>query len=340
MRIAVFVGVVVVGVLAGWMARRFWTTRKPWTREPFVQPADIYGPNPDIRAAQQPVLSRVREYPEAARLSKAPRYFVGSAFARANDDLVDWPGEWKTVRERFGMFLHPMGWAHLKIRKRESELPALFPLKWFSLVENVNTYNNPKKTIFYNYDQLKEIDPGFQCSSIYCYVGSEQLNRDTEKVAEMFRKFTEPARKIGIPIFFFFTPLSTRKPKIYEKLSRPFSNGQPLWIWFAKYAGASGIAIDFPSGHWMGGGENWDKYRDLAVNIAETTKGEGLTFAWCFDGFTKTVEDTRAAAAQIAKRGVVPDVWLIDHFENKDLPGTPETEGGTVTGQARAVLDF
>lgn len=332
-RAAVIVVVAIVGLLVGCAA---W----PKAPERFDQPADIYGANPDIRAAQEPELRKPREYPEAAQLSKAPRHFVGSAFGRANDDLVDRPGQWTTVRERFGMFLHPMGWAHLKRNKRESQLPALFPLKWFSLVENVNSYNNPKKTIFYNYDQLKKIDPEFKCSSIYCYVGSEQLNQDTEKVADMFRKFTEPARELGIPIVFFFTPLSTRKPEIYEKLSRPFANGQPLWLWFAQRAGASGIAIDFPSGHWMGGGKKWDKYRDLAIDIAKTTRGAGLTFTWCFDGFTKTVQDTRAAAAQIAERGVVPDVWLIDHFENEDLPGVPDNEGRTVTGQARAVMDF
>lgn len=317
-----------------------WATHAAAMRhvEPFEKPADIYGLNPDIRAAQEPALLEARSYPEAAELHKAPRHFVGSAFPRANDDMVDNPGDWKTVQQKCGMFLHPMGWHHLKSKKRERELPALFPLKWFSLVENINTYNHPKKTIFFNYDQLKKVDPAFKCSAIYCYIGSEQLNRDTEKAAEMFKQFTAPAKKLGIPIFFFFTPLSTRKPEIYEKLSKPFL-GKPLWIWFAQYAGASGIAIDFPSGHWLAGGKAWDKYRDLAVSIAKTTKAAGLKFIWCLDGFTKTLEDTRTFATQVKARGVVPDVWLIDQFENKNHVGTPETQA-TVTGQAKVVLDF
>lgn len=306
--------------------------------EPFDQPADIYALNPDIRAAQEPALLQSRSYPEASQLAKAPRHFVGSAFPRANDDMVNNPGDWKTVQARCGMFLHPMGWAHLKSKKREKELPALFPLKWFSLVENINTYNNPKKTIFYNYDQLKAADPAMKCAAVYCYMGSKQLHADTEKVAENFKKFTAPARQLGIPVFFFFTPMSPRGDN-YKNYITPFKDNKPVWIWFAEYTGASGVAIDYPSGHWLSPRKDWDKFRDLAVKIAKTTKAAGLKFIWCLDGFTKTVEDTRTFASQIKARGVVPDIWLVDQFEKKEHVGTPETQA-TVTGQAKALLDF
>ena len=268
----------------------------------------------------------------------APRYYVGSAYAKAVADMMSRPGEWKTVRSVAGLFVHPMGFRPLG--DRAADLMRLFKHKSFVIEESISAaYEARPRHLLDNYIAVMENGPEWTCRGIFLYVESPRFY-DFEALAARYRQFIRPARDMGIPVYLFFMTLDVWNPANLGMLNKTYDGGKPMWVHFAKIVGASGVALDYPSWHWLEPAESvWqpEVYRQLAVRVFNTTKAAGLQFAWCLNGYCKSLDEVDATARQLLARGVRPDTWLVDHFHDDTHPGTPETRP-TVTGQALALI--
>lgn len=267
----------------------------------------------------------------------ALRYYVGSAYAKANQDMLTKPEQWSSVRREAGLFVHPVGFRPLG--SSASRFDALFANKSFVIEESIAAaYMNPRHLLDHYIFVMKAL-PGWTCDGIFLYVESDRFYGDLEDLIRRYRDFIQPAKDMGIPVFFFFMLLDVWNPKNLLTWGRLYG-GKPLWIYFATKVGASGIALDHPTWHWL---ENpkavWKPvvYRELAIRVAKTTKAAGLKFAWALNGYSKSLAEVETMARQLQDRGVRPDMWLIDHFHQKTHPGTPETKP-TVTGQAMTLI--
>lgn len=320
-------------------------------------------------------------YTERPRLKYAPRYFVGSYNRLANKDMAVKPTEWETVRAKAGMFVHPMGFYEMKNASAErtpgkvlkrglactskcnrvKELFDNYKTKWFTCVQNIMDHADLDRSIFRTYDEVKDYDKEtkktdpnkyMRCAGIYVYIADLMFFGHTEKTAEMFKNFVAPAVKIGIPIYFFFTPINVSDTRLLRFLRKPIQ-GMPAWIWFAKYVGASGISLDYPIDHYVLGmqlikndikknrsqlGGAHGEYMRMAHVIAKTTQAAGLKLVWCLNNCQSLQDVTDMATHLRDVAGVRPDQWLIDHFSNGKFPGTPET-APSVTGIAKQLID-
>lgn len=264
-----------------------------------------------------------------ADLATAPRVYLGSAWEPAMRDLLTKPEGWPTARAAAGYFLQPMGFKALK--NDAGGLLKQFDTKWFMGVE---TLGNAKKgqSVLQNIGKATAFAPDMKCAGLALYVASKWLEDDGyDDAVATFKKWAAPVKALGIPVYLFFTPVTGQAAAAawHKTLTTP-KNGDPLWIAFCKAAGADGVAVDYPSGFWVAPDSAvWNKlgYRDVAVSIFKTTKAAGLRFAWALNGTTVTLKDIGTFARDLARRGVVPDAWWVDHFSPmaKTAPGTPET---------------
>ena len=263
-----------------------------------------------------------------AELATAPRVYLGSAWEPAMRDLMTKPEQWPTARASAGYFLQPMGFKSLK--NEVGGLLEKFQTRWMMGVE---TLGNAKKGqhVLQNLSKAAAAAPDIKCAGLALYVATKWLRDGYDDAVATFKKWAGPVRALGIPVYFFFTPVTGQKDAaaLHAMLTSP-KNGDPLWIAFCKAAGADGVAIDYPSGFWVAPDSAvWNTlgYRDVALSIYKTTKAAGLRFAWALNGTTAALKDIRTFASDLAKRGVVPDAWWVDHFSPmaKTAPGTPET---------------
>lgn len=303
-----------------------------------------YADDDKLMEAQAKALSKARApYTAGPRIdAEAPRFWVGSAFNRANDDMVRYPEEWTFVRNNAGMFVHPMGWKFLNdAGRRFPELVKQFRKPWFTYLENLNAITDPERHVLYRYDIVKKVNPAMECAGVYIYVANSMLCDETLHAAERMKKYTAKAREMGIPVYLIVTPMDQ---KYFDKYLAPFE-GQDLWVWFAKYTGATGVAIDYPIGHfstkkptkWFADPQ---KGRTLAIKMAQTTQAAGLKFIWVLNGFVPrnyTLANVRNFVQDLRDVGVFPDWWLVDQFRGQEFPGTPECTR-SVTGQAMALM--
>lgn len=272
-------------------------------------------------------------------LPAAPKVFVGSAYSRAVEDMIANPSQWKRVARTAGLYVHPMGIVPLGERARE--LYKHFARKVFVIEESITAaFMDRPRHLLDMYINVMKYAEGWRCAGVFLYVESEHMYEKMPDTMAKYKLFTEPIRKMGIPLYFFFTPLDVWNPKNYGfQTSR--IGGKPWYVHYAKSVGAAGVALDYPSWHWHeNASAQWQpqKYRDLAVEMAKEVKKAGLRFVWCLNGSMKSQQEVKDMVAQLGKRGVKPDTWLVDHFDNKSNRGTPET-GVSVTGQAYALLD-
>jgi hypothetical protein len=282
--------------------------------------------------------------PPAAKVpaAKLPKVFVGSAYAKATEDMLSKPQEWRRVAARAGYFVHPMGFRPLG--DRGAQLLRRYANKVFVIEESVGAAFEDRPRHLLDHwiavmEQAARAGEQWRCAGVYLYVESERFHGDLDALIARYRAFSEPARRMGLPLHFFFTPLDVWNPKNYPLWSTPYK-GRPLWIHFAKEVGATGVALDYPSWHWLEtAGQPWkpELYRALATRICKTSRAAGLQVSWCLNGYCRSLEEVRLMARQLARRGVVVDRWLVDHFHDDKHAGTPETQP-TVTGQAMALL--
>jgi len=340
-------------LLTGWLLSRATETFDAAVPEE-AQPAAASAASPGDLAAKYADEDRVAEihkkyndkprepYTAAKDLDKAPRFWIGSAFDRANHDFVTYPDEWTFVRRNAGMFVHPMGWTFLtQTGRRQAKLVGSFRKPWFTYLENINAAVNPDRPVLYHYDQVKKINPAMQCAGVYVYVTNSMLLNETKYAAERFRKYTAKLRELGIPYFLICTPMDD---DYLDKYLAPYE-GEPLWTWFCKYTGASALAIDYPIGHYNMTRPNQfvrdpEKARQLAIKMAQTTQAAGLKFIWVLNGYVPkpyTLAEVRQFVLDLRKVQVFPDWWLVDQFREEEFPGTPEC-GKSVSGQLKALM--
>lgn len=284
---------------------------------------------PSVKPSKKPAAGKAPTRVTAAEVATAPRVYLGSAWEPAMRDLLTKPGDWPTARASAGYFLQPMGFKALK--NDAGALLNKFDTKWFMGVE---TLGNAKKgqSVLQNIGKATALAPDMKCAGLALYVASKWLEDGYDDAVATFKKWAGPVKALGIPVYLFFTPVTGQAvaAEWYKTLTTP-KGGDPLWIAFCKAAGADGVAVDYPSGFWVAPDSAvWNKlgYRELAVSIFKTTKAAGLRFAWALNGTTVTLKDIGTFARDLARRGVVPDYWWVDHFSPmaKTAPGTPETD--------------
>lgn len=269
-----------------------------------------------------------------------PRYYVGSAYARANEDMIAKPSEWETVRNVAGMYVHPVGFRPLQARGADL-LMARFKNKSFIIEESIGAAfeDRPRHLLDHYLFVMRQGGPEWKCRGIFLYVESERLY-DFDRTLQAYRDFVRPAREMGIPVYFFFMLLDVWNPRNLDAMNRTYAGGTPMWVHFAREVGASGVALDYPSWHWLEPATSvWkpEVYRDLAVRVYKTCREAKLRFAWVLNGYCKSLDEVDLMARQLLARGVRPDLWIVDHFHEREHPGTPET-APTVTGQALALI--
>lgn len=272
-------------------------------------------------------------------LKLIPRYYVGSAYAKANADMIDKPHEWETVRNVAGMYVHPVGFRPLGAKG--ANLMAHFKNKSFIIEESIAAAfeERPRHLLDHYYFVMRHGGPEWKCRGIFLYVESNRFY-DFDRTLQAYRDFVRPAREMGIPIFLFFMVLDVWNPRNLETMNRTYAGGLPMWVYFAREVGAAGVALDHPSWHWLEpASSTWkpEVYRELAVRVYKTCRDAKLLFAWVLNGYCKSLDEIDLMARQLLARGVRPDLWVVDHFHERDHPGTPET-APTVTGQALALI--
>lgn len=272
-------------------------------------------------------------------LGLIPRYYVGSAYARANNDMITKPGEWETVRNVAGMYVHPVGFRPLQ--ERGADLMARFKNKSFIIEESIGAAfeDRPRHLLDHYFFVMRQGGPEWKCRGIFLYVESRRFY-DFDRTLQAYRDFVRPAREMGIPVFLFFMLLDVWNPRNLETMNRTYAGGVPMWVYFAREVGATGVALDYPSWHWLeSAAAAWkpEVYRELAVRVFKTCRAAKLLFAWVLNGYCKSLNEVDLVARQLLARGVRPDLWVVDHFHEREHPGTPETQP-TVTGQALALI--
>jgi hypothetical protein len=265
---------------------------------------------------------------------RGPRVFVGSAFLKASVDMVSRPKEWGTSRQSAGYMLHPLGFKALG-HARARSLMRMFDTRTFLTVKSLGGVRDDAGTIMAQHDEALKLCPEFRCAGILLFVATDWLMKDMDGVTKTFARVASVAIRRGVPVFFFMTPLGVKNyPGFLRVMETNDANGQPFWVRIARASGAAGVAIDFPSGHWR----NVDaRYRDNAVRVARTCAAAGLRFVWALNGYCRSLSEVTDLTSDLRHRGVRPDLWVVDHFEDAGHAGTPET-APTVTGMARAVL--
>ena len=279
--------------------------------------------------------------------SQTPTVFVGGAYARAMDDMRTKPHEWEQVRRQAGFYMHPMGyipWIQSRDDKgRGAEFQKHFTHKTFVIEESIGAaYSPTRHALDHYYNMARHGEPGWTCAGYFLYVENEKIyEQGLEAVIKKYYDFTRPLITMGIPVYLFFTPLNVKDPRVKPLFDRKYK-GKRMWIYFAKKVGASGVALDFPHGYWLDRKAEWGPawYKKLAISVAKTSQAEGLKFAWCLDGKSHgPMSDVKKFMKELMDdENIFPDLWLVDHFNDDKVPGTPET-GHTVTGMALTVIE-
>jgi hypothetical protein len=274
-----------------------------------------------------------------------PTVFVGSAYAKAMNDMRANPGAWDRVRKLAGFYVHPMGyipWLQAGRRDHAAQFQRQFTNKTFVIEESIEAAYSPKRhALDHLYYIMKEGEPGWTCAGYFLYIENEKIyEQGLEPVIAKYRELVRPLVLMGIPVYLFFTPLNVFNPKV-KPLFNSMYDGKHMWIYFAEKVGASGVALDYPHGYWLDTKATWGPawYKQLAITVAKTSKAAGLKFAWGLDGKSNgPMSDVNKFMKElIDDEGIVPDMWLIDHFNDDKIAGTPET-GKTVTGMALTVI--
>lgn len=271
-----------------------------------------------------------------------PRYFIGSAYAKATNDLMTKPAQWQTVRNSAGYFCHPVGFRPLG--SKGAQLLSQFKNKVFLIEESIEAaFESRPRHVLDHWFAVMENGPGWTCGGVFLYVENERMYDKLLNTMDRFKQFVAPLRRMGIPIYLYFSPLGdVWNSGNLATLTRRI-NGKPWWIAFAEDVGAHGIAVDYPSWHWFEDASAvWKPqlYRNLVVDVAKTSKAAGLKFVWALNGSTRnpqSVAELPLMARQLKALGVAVDTWVVDHFDNPNNSATPET-AATVSGQALALI--
>lgn len=261
-----------------------------------------------------------------------PTVYLGSAWARALTDLTTKPATWPTARASAGYFLQPMGFRAMGgLQPGGGAMRRLLPhfaSKHFVVVESLGSATKGMD-VMRNIRAALAIDPAFRCAGLALYVATDWVMKGYAEAVATFKRWGAPAKALGIPLVFFFTPVTGREDgKAWRDYLARKKAGKPLWIHFCEAAGADAVAIDFPSEHWLGNANTEEHgFKDLAVDICKTTQASRRPFIWALNGTTQSLDNVRRFARELEARGVRPDEWWVDHFNPMDQEGrgTPET---------------
>ncbi len=103
-----------------------------------------------------------------------------------------------------------------------------------------------------------------------------------------------------------------------------------------------GIALDYPAGLYLANAfpSNFpagsaEKCRQLALQAYQIAQKLNIPLVWVFNG---NDGNTRQAMDSIHAHGIYPSSWAIDNFADSNRAGTPESNGSTLSGQARQLM--
>ena len=244
------------------------------------------------------------------------------------------------------MYVHPVGFVPLYKRDKDAarKLVNAFASPYFAYELSIGAMYrggvNAVPLLRYH-DMIKEVSPTSVCAGIFLYVTLDMMN-DMPTLVSMFTTYVQPAKEACIPVYMLITPpAAIKEPSLMKTLMHDTIQGQPSFVWLAKTVGAVGIGIDYPTGHWIAPNKakwNPESFRTLAIYLGTQTQAAGLRFVWVLNGNPYGPGDIQRHIREVKDRGLVPDAWIVDHFNSLSLEAIPEKEPMTVTGGAYAVL--
>lgn len=310
---------------------------------------------PHTGAAAQ--LFRVLEVPQTVprrpgvvSLPVLPRVFVGGAYPQALSDLTNDPAGWADVAPRAGYWLHPMGFDAIR-----SSLPrflSLFGTDTFAYEMDLNGWSdgsNPVQTNTPSFwaDQLKAIDPSFECAFYAPWVYGDALVTSTADVVDKYTQIRTRMDAAGYAnkgFFFYSPPCPQSIANVDALLSATGGGGGKSFVEHVVIAaGLKGICLDFPANLYLSSEYpapqfpigTAEKCRRLAKQAHDIARRLGIAFVWVFDGADA---DVAGALTAIRAAGMTLDASSIDSFADAGRRGTPETDPNTLAGQAMHVL--
>ena len=275
-----------------------------------------------------------------------PTVCIGSASSTVLQSMSDTPDRWKTVRASCGMYVHPVGFVPLYKRDKNAarNLANAFANKNFAYELSIGSmYRGGVNAVplLQYHDMVKDVSPTSTCAGIFLYVTLDMMN-DMPTLVSMFTTYVKPAKDACIPVYMLITPpAAIKEPSLMKTLMHDRIRGQPSFVWLAKTVGAVGIGIDYPTGHWIAPNRakwNPESFRELAIYLGTQTQAAGLRFVWVLNGNPYGPGDIQRHVREVKDRGLVPDAWIVDHFNSLSLEAIPENDPTTVTGGAYAVL--